>query len=104
MFGGSHPRVARSAGAYSTAIVHWGGACRPRWVGEGGGERTRRDVLRGGAVMAACAFLLAVGVASARAASNRTTLRGSAPAWADARHQAGPADSAGTVRFRVYMG
>jgi subtilase family serine protease len=42
--------------------------------------------------------------AVAGAAAKRTTLRASAPAWADARHQPGPADSAGTVQFRVYLG
>jgi pro-kumamolisin-like protein len=63
-----------------------------------------RRLLRGGVVLAACALLLATGVASASAAPNRTTLRGSAPTWADARHRAGPADSAGTVQFRVYLG
>jgi subtilase family serine protease len=62
-----------------------------------------RHVLRGGAVMAACASLLATGVASARAAANRTTLRGSAPAWADGKHLAGPADRASAVQFRVYL-
>jgi subtilase family serine protease len=62
-----------------------------------------RHVLRGGAVMAAWASLLATGVASARAAANRTTLRGSAPAWADGKHLAGPADRASAVQFRVYL-
>ncbi|HET6551616.1 MAG TPA: protease pro-enzyme activation domain-containing protein, partial [Solirubrobacter sp.] len=63
-----------------------------------------RHSLRGVAVVAACASLLAGGVSSASAAANRTTLRGSAPAWASARHLSGPADSAGTVQFRVYLG
>jgi subtilase family serine protease len=64
----------------------------------------RRPVFRGGSAVAILASLLAVGAATASAASDRTTLRGSAPAWADARHLAGPADRAGTVQFRVYLG
>ena len=36
--------------------------------------------------------------------SDRTTLHGSAPAWANSRNYAGPADSTTSVGFRVYLG
>jgi subtilase family serine protease len=63
----------------------------------------QRHLLGGGALVAACASLLAANAASASAAASRATLPGSAPAWADARHAAGAADNAGTVQFRVYL-
>ena len=34
---------------------------------------------------------------------DRTTLPGGAPAWANSKNFAGPADPAGSVGFRVYL-
>jgi subtilase family serine protease len=53
------------------------------------------------AVLAASLFGV---VASQAAQPDRTTLRGSAPAWANSRNLAGAADPAGVVGFRVYLG
>jgi subtilase family serine protease len=48
---------------------------------------------------------LIVGLAASQAASSdRTTLHGSAPAWANSRNLAGNADPAAAVGFRVYLG
>ena len=53
----------------------------------------------------ALAFLLSMFTAvSAGAASNRTTLRGSAPAWANSKNYAGAADATASIGFRVYLG
>jgi subtilase family serine protease len=40
----------------------------------------------------------------AQAASGRTTLRGSAPAWANSKNYRGPANPSEDVGFRVYLG
>lgn len=50
--------------------------------------------------------LIAVLPASALAAppAPKTTLHGSAPAWANSKNFTGPADPKGTVGFRVYLG
>ncbi len=54
---------------------------------------------------AALALLLSmVTVASAGAASNRTTLHGSAPTWANSKNYAGAADATASIGFRVYLG
>jgi len=56
-------------------------------------------------VGAALAFLLSMfTVISAGAASNRTTLHGSAPAWANSKNYAGAADATASIGFRVYLG
>ena len=44
------------------------------------------------------------GVPASAAPSDRTTLHGSAPAWANAHNYAGAADPAAPVGFRVYLG
>jgi len=41
---------------------------------------------------------------SAGAASNRTTLHGSAPAWANSKNYAGAADATASIGFRIYLG
>jgi subtilase family serine protease len=43
-------------------------------------------------------------VSASAVAPDRTTLPGSAPAWANARNYAGPADPNADVGFRVYLG
>lgn len=48
--------------------------------------------------------LNAIVITSAIAASARTTLHGSAPAWANSNSYAGVADPNGAVGFRVYLG
>ena len=53
------------------------------------------------AVVAGLAWLLTAGSA---AAADKATLKGSRPAWADAKHLVKPADPAGAVNFRVYLG
>src|SRR4051794_33358738 len=54
---------------------------------------------------AALALLLSMFTAiSAGAASNRTTLHGSAPAWANSKNYAGAADATASIRFRIYLG
>jgi subtilase family serine protease len=54
-------------------------------------------------ILAAAALL--VGLAASQASSSdRTTLHGSAPSWANSHNQAGNADPAGPVGFRVYLG
>ena len=54
-------------------------------------------------ILAAAA--LVVGLAASQASSSdRSTLHGSAPSWANAHNQAGTADPAGPVGFRVYLG
>jgi subtilase family serine protease len=62
--------------------------------------------LRVSAVMALIGLLAAnvmvVGVSAAP--SDRSTLGGSVPAWANSRTYAGAADPAGSVGFRVYLG
>ena len=56
-------------------------------------------------VLAAVALALVFGLAASQAASSaRTTLRGSAPAWANSHNLAGNADPASAVGFRVYLG
>jgi subtilase family serine protease len=47
---------------------------------------------------------LAAVVSTHAAASDRTILKGSAPAWANARNLTASADPAGSVGFRVYLG
>jgi subtilase family serine protease len=42
--------------------------------------------------------------AASAAPSPRSTLQGSAPAWANSSNYAGPADAASSVGFRVYLG
>jgi subtilase family serine protease len=54
-------------------------------------------------ILAAAALL--VGLAASQASSSdRSTLHGSAPSWANSHNQAGTADPAGPVGFRVYLG
>jgi subtilase family serine protease len=54
---------------------------------------------------AALAFLLSMFTAiSAGAASNRTTLHGSAPGWANSKNYAGAADATASIGFRIYLG
>jgi subtilase family serine protease len=48
--------------------------------------------------------LMSVSAVSAAAASGRTTLPGSIPAWANASHFAGAASPTDNVGFRVYLG
>lgn len=43
-------------------------------------------------------------VLTAHAASSRTVLHGSAPAWANAKNYAGPSSASDMVGFRVYLG
>src|SRR5262249_17945460 len=51
------------------------------------------------------ATALLVGLAASQASSSdRTTLHGSAPSWANSHNQAGNADPASSVGFRVYLG
>jgi len=48
---------------------------------------------------------LIVGLAASQASSSdRSTLHGSAPPWANSHNQAGNADPASSVGFRVYLG
>jgi hypothetical protein len=55
-----------------------------------------------------CSLILTASLSAtpvlAAAASGRTTLVGSAPAWATAAKYAGAADAATDVGFRVYLG
>ena len=61
----------------------------------------RRAVATGIAIV----VLLAVPLASASGApATRSTLKGSAPTWANAKNYQGSADPAGSVGFRVYLG
>jgi subtilase family serine protease len=54
-------------------------------------------------ILAAAALI--VGLAASQASSSdRSTLHGSAPPWANSQNQAGNADPAGPVGFRVYLG
>jgi subtilase family serine protease len=54
-------------------------------------------------ILAAAALI--VGLAASQASSSdRSTLHGSAPSWANSHNQAGNADPAGPVGFRVYLG
>src|SRR5262245_1449660 len=54
-------------------------------------------------ILAAAALI--VGLAASQASSSdRSTLHGSAPSWANSHNQAGTADPAGPVGFRVYLG
>ena len=54
-------------------------------------------------ILAAAALI--VGLAASQASSSdRSTLHGSAPPWANSHNQAGNADPAGSVGFRVYLG
>ena len=54
-------------------------------------------------ILAAAALI--VGLAASQAvSSDRTTLLGSAPSWANSRNLAGNADPASPVGFRVYLG
>jgi len=54
-------------------------------------------------ILAAAA--LVVGLAASQASSSdRSTLHGSAPSWANSHNQAGTPDSAAQVGFRVYLG
>jgi subtilase family serine protease len=55
------------------------------------------------AVLAGSALSL-TSFAAAGAASGRTTLPGSFPAWANSKNYAGPASASGDVGFRVYLG
>jgi subtilase family serine protease len=48
--------------------------------------------------------LSSASVTAAAAATGRTVLHGSAPAWANSQDYAGPADPGGDVGFRVYLG
>jgi subtilase family serine protease len=48
--------------------------------------------------------LSSASVTAAAAATGRTVLHGSAPAWANSQNYAGPADPQGDVGFRVYLG
>ena len=54
-------------------------------------------------ILAAAALI--VGLAASQASSSdRSTLHGSAPPWANSHNQAGNADPASSVGFRVYLG
>src|SRR6266487_4663740 len=56
-------------------------------------------------IVAAVAFVLVFGMTASQAASSdRATLHGSAPAWANSHNLAGNADPASAVGFRVYLG
>src|SRR3954468_4843791 len=72
---------------------------RTQGLREGAGVHERM-VLRG-AVAAGLACLLAAGSA---AGADAATLKGSRPSWANAKHLVKPADPAGAVNFRVYLG
>ena len=56
-------------------------------------------------VLAAVAFALVFGLAASQAASSdRATLHGSAPSWANSHNLVGNADPSSAVGFRVYLG
>ncbi len=56
-------------------------------------------------ILAAVAFVLVFGMTASQAASSdRATLHGSAPAWANSHNLVGNADPASAVGFRVYLG
>jgi subtilase family serine protease len=63
-------------------------------------------MLRIASIVGVLAAVVFFGVASVRtnAASDKTTLHGSAPSWAKQGNFVGAADPAGTVVFRVYLG
>src|SRR5258707_12183553 len=52
----------------------------------------------------AATIVIAMLPGAAMAASSRSTLHGSAPAWANSNNYAGPADPKSYVGFRVYLG
>src|SRR5262245_66361979 len=52
----------------------------------------------------AVAALVSLNVASVSAASDKTALTGSAPAWANSKNLVGPANPSTIVGFRVYLG
>jgi subtilase family serine protease len=54
--------------------------------------------------LVALALIASIPVATASAASTRSTLSGSAPAWATSKNFVGAADPAAAVGFRVYLG
>jgi subtilase family serine protease len=54
-------------------------------------------------ILAAAALLVAL-AASQASSSDRSTLRGSAPSWANSHNQAGTAAAGDPVGFRVYLG
>ncbi len=57
------------------------------------------------AAVVAIVLLVALPIASASAApAPRSTLKGSAPTWANAKNYQGSADQSGSVGFRVYLG
>ena len=63
------------------------------------------NVRKSNMIGAALALLLSMFMAvSAGAASNRTTLHGSAPAWANAKNYRGAADATAGIGFRIYLG
>lgn len=58
------------------------------------------------AILAIAGFIVSgsIFVLTAHAASGRTVLHGSAPAWANAQNYTGPASASDTVGMRVYLG
>jgi subtilase family serine protease len=56
------------------------------------------------AAMLAAAAVVGLSAATAGAASGRSTLAGSVPAWANAANKIGAADPTDSVGFRVYLG
>jgi subtilase family serine protease len=62
----------------------------------------RLPVIAAAAVLGAA--LSSASVTAAGAATGRTVLNGSAPAWANSQNYAGPADPQGDLGFRVYLG
>jgi subtilase family serine protease len=66
------------------------------------GRQLRIGVLL--AVVAAAGVAIAAFVTAAGAASGRSTLSGSIPAWANAKHFVSPTSGSDPVGFRVYLG
>ncbi|HEV2236626.1 MAG TPA: S53 family peptidase [Ktedonobacterales bacterium] len=67
--------------------------------------RSRRGLIAVVGLVALVAAMAIGGSAfSARASSARTTLHGSAPAWANAHNYRGAADANASIGFRVYLG
>ena len=54
-------------------------------------------------ILAVAGLIVALAAGQA-ASSDRSTLHGSAPSWANSHNQAGTADPAGPIGFRVYLG
>jgi subtilase family serine protease len=55
-------------------------------------------------ILAAAALIVGLAASQAVSSSGRSTLHGSAPSWANQHNEAGTADPASSVGFRVYLG